>query len=568
MKIVGKVVILQTQKGEVIKEVAAFQNIVTSRVYDFLAGFFENSQRVIENWSINNMRFGSGNREPSAGDSNMTSLLWEVRCSRHAVAIADDLSCTSITFRSVLPATPAYVGDITEVGLWGWTPNHWCLMTHALIKDAEDNPITIQKTDLMELTVLYTLEFHGQPTNPGCHTLANGCIVSEPNTAMPKFNGEYKLMPLTFGKEYMRVIDGKKTFFRGAHLQGYLSTAGAVTDWNPSNRTYSVSSRRLTAEQFNIHYINAMGVGSGISCIYSFPDVNIFEDTLLEGMPVGQGDGVTQEFRPPLNFWIADSETIYIDGTPLVRDVDYTCDWFNNLDNLPELFPSLRSICAGGAILFDTEFTMNLSYQTNRAWYNRGEYTPGASNGFWWGVDRCAGFNRHLLPSGIQTPNSAAASRAITITPDKPLILEMLFEEDSGMDWSVDKWYLCWAATGNTWAASTIRPTIKISYSSDLETWTDIEGTTTLTNGNVITVNLPEAIIAKYWKFAIVSTAAWPAYSERNCGNLFVTGRRTGRNIRFANPPASGAIITMDARIDRPLKNNKHVIDFNPVLQF
>jgi len=39
---------------------------------------------------------------------------------------------------------------------------------------------------------------------------------------------------------------------------------------------------------------------------------------------------------------------------------------------------------------------------------------------------------------------------------------------------------------------------------------------------------------------------------------------RNGSPIRFTNAPGEGAVITMNAQIDRPMKNENFILDVNP----
>ena len=54
-------------------------------------------------------------------------------------------------------------------------------------------------------------------------------------------------------------------------------------------------------------------------------------------------------------------------------------------------------------------------------------------------------------------------------------------------------------------------------------------------------------------------------------GRFYANGisylHRNGSPIHFTTPPADGAVITMNAEIDRPMKNANFIIDVNPTFQ-
>ena len=117
---------------------------------------------------------------------------------------------------------------------------------------------------------------------------------------------------------------------------------------------------------------------------------------------------------------------------------------------------------------------------------------------------------------------------------------------------------------GNTWKNAVFT----LSYSKDGEEWLEagtFTETTTYSTSESHLFEFPETIAAKHWKLDIdVSDCADALKTSRFFTDNFSYLGRNGSPISFTNPPAEGAVITMDADIDRPMKNNNFILDVNP----
>ena len=107
-----------------------------------------------------------------------------------------------------------------------------------------------------------------------------------------------------------------------------------------------------------------------------------------------------------------------------------------------------------------------------------------------------------------------------------------------------------------------------LSYSEDGEVWTDIESFTVTSSSNQAVSYkfvFPETITAAHWRLsADVSNCTDAVKNGRFFSEAVSYLHRNGTPIHFINAPADGAIITMTADIDRPMKNENFVLDVNP----
>lgn len=505
--------------------------------------------------------FGSGTTEPQVTDTALSAYLWSVNASLLSSNIDGLDTSASVTYKAAVPASDSYVGTIAEIGMYGYSYNQSKLLTHSLLKDAEGQAITVEKTALIELTVEYTLTVmrNGEKHNPYFSLLTSTALLY----------GTYAagLGPLSFAGEYMRVVDGIKVFYRPVSWS--LSKQAAAGTYSAANKQITYSGVRALATQLNVTYVHALIISQtynfvGINPIIDFPDASILPVYTLEGMQVGIGDGTTTSFEPPLDFWLKDSEEIFIDGVKQTRGVDYTADHYNNLHNLTELNPTTAAIPVAGEIIKQQSTLIPLTtYNSN-----------GISSSFRNYYNFPATLYRYKSSTSTDFFASFMSNCAFGLSAEKPLIIELLMDADPARDWAIDTWILSriqpYSGTRYTFT------TLLIEYADSLEgPWTEFLTATSVPYSTIYSdsdyystdhksYTGTQAVTAKYWRFTPPNGTGTPgAYNS-----IMLCGYRAGHNIVFTNPPAADAVITMNAQLDRPLKNNKHVIDWNPVIQF
>lgn len=498
---------------------------------------------------LHSIWFGTGTAEPQVTDTALTSPLWTFGWNysnviqQYRSEIAEDDSF-NMKYTLKVPATETYVGTVTEMALYFTHGTNTLYMgTKALIKDAEGNPISITKTDTEELLIDVHLKLllgssENFKWNPYWGSI---CITNRAGL----FG---KCLPM-FGNCRIKLLNA----YPDAMGCGSMASVIPVISYNKSTKKLTCTNGRFTADVITSQrYINAIGITVPhsissyeyylpiyLSGWWKFPNVNIFPQRTLSNMSVGVGDGNTKEFKPPLNMWVKDTEKIYVDGILLTRGTDYTCDHRNNLDVLKELCPTAFSK------LLNTLQYSDTSMRASTAGY-------------------------HPFNGGVNALDNSdkATYTYIQWDQDHPLIWELLEDPQVGLDAD----YFQMNGITNTVSAYISKTSFILSYSNDLETWTEIGRYTYPNSGNAYAsykFEFEQTIAAKYWKLEVDTTNS----SSDIKNGRFISREisylgRNGSPIVFTNPPAEGAIITMDADIDRPMKNSNFIIDCNPEFQF
>ena len=498
---------------------------------------------------IHSVWFGTGNTEPSESDTKLTSPLWTFSWNYNQVVseqkpyISDD-NTWNVECTCKVDATADYVGTVSEVGIAFAQGSSLILGTHALIRDAEGNPMTITKTDQELLYVDIHIQYQlgtskGFEWNPWylylLQNLNNWFPVPglcRPTLAMCRAypdmmtGGNYigsRIVPSASYSADTRVLTCSNGRFGADNqeTQDYVNCLALFFDFNGSSSS-------------SVNYQNGVPAGW-----WKFPNAEIFPNQTLKDMRIGTGDGSTTEFTPPLNFWVKDSEKIYIDGSLQVRGVDYTCDHRNNLSNLYSLNPSIFSSLRSEIIRTDS-YTSSSNYGVNPL---KG------------GIAKCLTSSGDYRRTYIQWD------------ADHPLIWEL--EEDPQIGLEADYFQLSSiysTASSGYWTNAVVT----VSYSSDGEAWTEASSYTVTERNYSLThtFEFEETIKAKYWKVDIDVSACSTSLQEARFYTTSISYlHRNGSPIVFKTAPAEGAIITMEADIDRPMKNSNFILDVNPTFQ-
>lgn len=186
---------------------------------------------------------------------------------------------SSVTKRITLGTTEQNGKTFTEVGISESTS---AINTHALIKDAEGNPLTINKTDTDEITIYATIFFE---------------LVDNPNV-----DGKFSKMPTNMLANY--VIDGSSM-----SPKLWVGDAGGSSIYNYINHrrgTYSLSRVNDVANKKNI-YSTRLDVADANFDITEMTLGDIFRIDLenaqswngytLQDVNIGTGDGTETTFN-------------------------------------------------------------------------------------------------------------------------------------------------------------------------------------------------------------------------------------------------------------------------------
>lgn len=595
------------------------------------------------------LRCGSGTAEPSATDKALTNDYGKNWYGTYGGFSPVRKKCKiinfnklEVTFTYIIPADSSHIGTLSEIGLYLTESYHYknsnnqwataqAILTHSLLKDAEGNPYVIDKTDLDQITVEYRISISSNNIPLIFSIMYMKTAISADSSGYTilkdKFGQLYNIGfwndGITGGVEALRKHHGIKLI--GKYLYGSLGyDDGPIRNhpyWDniyytetghssaPTNKNtyqeccddqghFTIPARRIPVNwDKNKHYILGF-LFTGTESPFRIPiyDKNLLGFTIqhLQDYAVGIGDGETTEFRPPLNYWKENTEKIYIDGVLQTRNVDYTCDSHNNVDNLAELLPLHHATVIDAEWIDVTKDRYNyLSYdnrqfQTNEAYYE-GNY------GFRFDVDPLIEFDGHDSSSVTRLERyptvetfrretelywAGSSGEAYSeynnvkmgiFSTVKPYIFELPID-DIDIPWDVNSVYLYCKSSSNFL-------TFSVFYSNDKENWTQVCDHVTGYKPNRpnsdkephyqplnqwCEYSIGADITARYWKLQLHYEPTTPSQKYISLDDDYYMGfaiKHKGNNIRFTNPPAANSVITMDADTDIIYKDENTVID-------
>lgn len=533
----GDYTITVKRHGKITQE-ENFHNLITAGFVSRLIGDINYFQYC---------QLGSGSTAPSSSDTALASMLWSVQYSTYAIdsTSADGLSRTWV-YTYVFPANSSYVGTIREVGLSD--SSRGSINTHALVVDAEGQPISIDKTYLDEVTITAKITV----TRPSWQSGQTWSFMSGP-LSRPYLHG---ILECVTGSRNRHVL------LSAGWCPEYLPTKNCQYTSLPTNFTYSNGTIRCSAEfsgdamtypygsdrgeKFK-DYVNSLLLGcSNINSGYNdsrsyrtppyrllLPNADVFPITTLEGLTLGTGDGSTVDFTPDIPVWLENTEIVYKNGSPLIRGVDYFVD---NLGNIGKYL----SVMLGNFVAeIDAEVVKYV--QANI-----------------WGTDEFCAFPIYGTDDNINSP---------VVYTDSPIILKY------GTAYAFSDKFNYFVL--GTWTASESIPAgaaLVFYYSmDDGSTWTEFGRISHSSAGTAFTDTTEHTIVTPiagitHVKIALedTDTTAYVRMSARD-GRFGYVGSYA---IRFASAPAAGDILTIDMNIDRPWKSNDNLIQWNPILSF
>jgi len=292
VRIHNKFEIKVIRDGKVIQEGIA-ENIILDQAWNTFCNFEGRWFRYI--------RFGTGAGTPIAGGTSLFTDLGSKEATTDEVIRA--FPTTSYTRKIVLlPAE--YVGEtFTEVGISDYGNT---LLTHAMIKDAEGNPLTITKTEFDVLEIYATFY---STLDSGSDT---GTKMQEVNNSLHKYFSEYEYTPsfsnATFGLSAIRY----DTKYKGV-------LAFKNNSYGQNSKTTDVSSKTITFNRrIDITSTPELMLQFGVLgiCSRNLNTMPTWSGQLLENETLGTGDGIKTDFIIP-KFPLLDPATnleVKIDG--------------------------------------------------------------------------------------------------------------------------------------------------------------------------------------------------------------------------------------------------------------
>ncbi len=463
---------------------------------------------------------------------------------------------TSATF----PATTSYVGDLTEIGLGPTYCN--VLLSHALLVDAEGNPIVVQKTstNILVVTVdaFFTAILPTQPFN----------FLYDPPEASSMAGAYYnRLGTIPYTPSILPIVGGKTFYFSPAYAPDKANekvakncTAGklAITSWNAPELSSSVAASfpysmralncRSDAAANNFGFAHSI-VFPGFGTI-PLPNESIIPAYNYNGINIGTGDGTTTNWLPAVNEVV--SAKVYVDGA--LTDAS-----FQNFDprKSPLWNKCIKVEYLNGSGVFATRDIPSTSMYNNLVECIAIPMSNMVAAKYINDVEVRQGFAPSLVyTSGSYTSlgTNVVYYDAAGITLDHFRVGKQ-YNDSYNYPNSSNPYYLQYSDDGSTWSTVATATESYITYYF-------------------------EAITAKYWRLTGGTDAGYPsrtangfaitqseeAYARVGYDQKAIVAGNSAEfdfgkcGVNFTTAPAAGTTITMDAVLNLPYKDNNTVL--------
>ena len=541
--------------GEIINDLE-FHNIVLEKqlfkIFKWIAG-----GSCINKYGI---RIGDGEGTPSGED---TKLFHEVRnfTPNKSLTYNEDEKYIKLTFSYTIPAVDTEIYKITEIGLAfphnryydddGKIIDYQLLVTHAML------PNKIDKTDLDKIIITCEFYIYVSSSIPNfsiyaiVKTLQNSNII-----------GLYTMMALTTCVEDEKKYQNWKGYYFSYGIptpssyyltntnQAYLKTSTSsenkftvTVDEEAKQLKYEIAPTRMPLSQMPI-YFNGITF-PGFAHI-ELPNPSVFPECSLTEVSVGKGDGSTTEFKCPINYFIKDSETIYINGTPQPKN-SYTIDNEANQDELIELSAGNEAIISGGSERI-TDFTLFRRYVCGSYYYsNESEkepesktYMANSSNPIF--ID----FKKKVKLNTFRWATREGGRNTIPFA---------LYGSNNNNDWTlIQSFVYKYDGTDEAFHFNTVEYRyVKITVDN---------------NYSLPAITISDSAYKQNTYDNYGSRISTYVDTVEKCKKTLPFIGYVGEGIKFTTPPPAGAVITMDAKSDLPVITPNNVLDTSATITF
>jgi hypothetical protein len=239
-----------------------------------------------------NIHFGTGVGIPTAGRTTLFTHLGTKAAVDDEVVKALPVSRWK---RKIVLNPEEFVGStISEVGIaFGGTNTN--LVTHAMLKDAEGNPITITKTSTDVVTIFATVFVKMES------------LMDSIRLAAPTLNN---LINYLFGSS---APGGTFGLLPGKGIGNRIGSSPTPT-WSAD---VPAKKRKTNTVRFDINTGNGHIQGLDFTNLFnvSFPTIGVFENFNYLNVAIGNGDGIKTSYEMPSKNIFQDSLIIKINGT-------------------------------------------------------------------------------------------------------------------------------------------------------------------------------------------------------------------------------------------------------------
>ena len=517
------VTVCDAETGEVKQKAVGF-NVITDTFFKFRMGLI--SLDPYPTYGLNRVYVGTGTGTPSASDTAMFNLLFRREFSSTTYHYEYP---TSYAIFEIKVNADEYNGQtFTEVGLayyyvpnWGATSDHLC--THAILQDAEGNPIAIHKTDTDVVYIRATFYCTFTPTGWGDNGIYPEAAKNTLVQWLLKGTDSLYVRSHRFPLNYSSDMNADYIFskqYRISNGQGHFETM-----------TFDLPEITILDSEFNNHVVKNIGIeGYGA---FQFPDSSVFSDYEVNRLFLGEGDGETTDFNIKCPCIKPGSAHIFVDDEELTEGTDFTVDYESNCNDNRENYYT-----AGMDLSMDTVKFGNLKEQTPSA--STTTYDP-----LYYGRIHRGTNLYYYYPQ---------------ITAAKPIWF------DFGSAKECNRLRL----DSRSSVTNADLNAVCIEYSNDNETWTAVSATWT----NTLSAT---NIYCYRWKWDAVSARYWRIYWTGKTYNLRldqtladhdgISGINAilylGRSVpglHFTTPPAAGARIEASYLLNVPFKTENNLM--------
>lgn len=481
-----------------IKQRAQAENVICNQLW---------TQMLSPAAYFNYIHYGTGSGTPAASDTSLFTFLGYGLPATADDVYTSDYSAGIVSLqRKIQISETTAVGSIfTEIGI-AYSAGPSTLCTHAMLKDANGNQITIAKTatDIINIYATVFLNWDASQYNLGDVRLIypiGTTISSDSGNSFYRWLLGVASAPtcdVVFSSGGIRTqLTGSSTFYNATDVY----TGGATTlAYSIPARTMTITTNRLSADTANL----SNGIGTICLCMKSqssyssrwFPYIAMkvggtwYQETSIAGEAIGTGDGVTIDFAT--DFDRVSACEIMVNGTKQSSEVTVDLNKPSAYQDMGRYFELLSAPAFQGNNYSDV-------FPSPKEQSGDGSYSI-------------------YIPAG---------NTAIYCNPF--------------YDFGIKSF-------------QNVACTVLVS--NDLSTWVDITS-----QASSLSVDYRKC---KYWK--LVSVAA-NTYQCAHIYGLVADAVTTANNIHFATAPASGAVITADYATKTIAKDVNHVFDLTVTIQ-
>jgi hypothetical protein len=292
------IIVKDSKTGEIEKEIKAYNTVLTDSMINYLAD--DGTHDLTRLNGVHQIHIGRGTGTPASTDTALFDKIAEIDCTREEYQLEKTLS--SATFKATIGELE-HVGEIiTELGLE--TSVYWesstHLITHALLKDSEGNPISIgPKTNTQIIEIYATVYIQANAS------MGNDFIRYDSNF-------------------YNKAIIGSTT-----PLQKKTVSYIPMGISKPVTHTFNDVTKKSTflADRMQSIEGNDKGDIVGISLddfgYIVFPNTTFFPTMSFTDKSIGTGDGSNKYFSFESSYFKPDTEVIKVNEVIKVKNSDY-----------------------------------------------------------------------------------------------------------------------------------------------------------------------------------------------------------------------------------------------------